>query len=174
MTQISSNQPFKLSPETQETIDWLRNIKPGEAWTYEQLNDAVHYDFSKNRYYLESALLKLQPDGYIFKNTPGVGYERLTPDQAVKYIRETSQSRFKSATRRMKIKLEGQDPSLLSGSALQEYAASMVELTMREAVSARSVTRLIDKHVSQVNQSDLSPDLSKGIFEQLAASGFKG
>ena len=174
MTQISSNEPFKLSPETQETMDWLRNIKHGECFTLDQLNEAMHYDIHKKRHHLSKALLKLHPDGYVFRSTPGVGYERLTPDQAVKYIKEGGLSRFRAANKLMRVKLEGQDPSVLSPNALQDYAAAMVELTMREAISTSQVTRSISGHVSRANQSDISPDLSKGIFEQLAASGFKG
>lgn len=172
---MENTRPFQRSEETQETLDFLKKITVGASFTYQELNDAVHYEISRKPHHLQSAIEIALGEGVYFKNNPSKGYKRISQNEAALEVRQLNTKKIKSVASRTKKRLKGIDPSRLGEKELAEYSAALIELKLTEALTSKKTQQLIDAHISnQPAQSSIDKKESQKVLSAMLAAGWKG
>lgn len=178
-------EPFVRSLETTQMINLFRSMKVGDTLTYKEISKAVGVNPQEKEGsgFLRTALGIVQ-QGDLDENEPpvhlknihGIGYQRLGDAEAVKYVTQYHQKRFRSDTKRFKSKVEAIDPAQMKlPEDRQNYGLAVHMVGLREAISSKQTERVIKKQVAGANQGvGMTSQETRELLQAIAATGFKG
>jgi hypothetical protein len=159
-TEVSKEQRGKLSPITQQLVQRLRNLQPGEFISYEVLSQVANCDvYKKCNYFLRKAIAVVESDyGIVLSNERYKGYIRLKNEEIDKYANKLHKRRLKGDTQRYRSKIECVDSSKLTLTQRIEHGLAIAQVALREAATSKSFEQQTRKKLASSPEQSLNMD----------------
>jgi hypothetical protein len=138
---------FRRSYETNQLVDVLNKLKPGDSITYKQLTDAAGEEINGATPALASARrIVLNELGYVIEPIWGVGMKRLTDEEIVQSA-SGGTKRISRRARHEADKLSKSDFTTLDDESRKKYAVHASVFGAIAAISSGKGLRTIEQNV---------------------------
>lgn len=130
--------------ETNFLLQKMRDLKPGDIATYNDMSEWIGSDINRSRHALSSAISILLRDyGLIYTCIRGVGYQLQAKKDAAAIVDSRNTSRLKNTVKRFSEELRGVDYKALDSQGKEVFIRSHARLSITEAAIDESCVKQV-------------------------------